>query len=101
MAAAEHIPTLDMLRAQRQEILRIAASRGAHNVHVFGSVARGDARDTSDIDLLVEMEPGRDVLDLSELILDLEECLHRQVDVIELGRSSPFADRVRSEAIPL
>lgn len=97
----QDIPTLETLRTQRQEILRIASARGAHNIRVFGSVARGDARATSDIDLLVEMEPGRSVLDLSELILDLEACLQHRVDVVELGRSSPFAERIRSEAIAL
>ena len=97
----KHVPSLDTLRARRQEILRIAAARGAHNVRVFGSVARGDARSDSDIDLLVEMEPDRNVLDLSELILDLEAALQRRVDVIEHRRMSPQIERIVREAVAL
>ena len=93
--------TLAELRARREELLRIAAARGAHNVRVFGSVARGDARADSDVDLLVEMEPGRTVLDLSELILDLEEALGRDVDVVEIRRPSELAERICQEAVPL
>src|SRR3954470_8646086 len=54
-------PTLEELRARREEILRIAASHGAGKVRVFGSVARGQARPDSDVDLLVEFEPRRTV----------------------------------------
>jgi predicted nucleotidyltransferase len=93
--------TLDDLRTRRDEILRIAARRGAINVRVFGSVARGEAGIGSDVDFLVEMEPGRTVLDLSELILDLEEVLGRDVDVVEIRRPSPTAERIEREAVPL
>jgi uncharacterized protein len=94
-------PTLEDLRARRQEILRVAANRGARNVRVFGSVARNEANPDSDIDLLVEMEPGRTALDLSELILDLQEALGRRVDVVEIRRSSPHAEQILREAIAL
>jgi predicted nucleotidyltransferase len=47
------------LREKRREILRIAAEHGARNVRVFGSVARGEADETSDIDFLVSFQPGR------------------------------------------
>ena len=93
--------TLDGLRARRAEILRIAAARGARNVRVFGSVARNEAGADSDVDFLVDMEPGRTVLDISELILDLQEALGREVDVVEIRRPSPIADRIEREAIPL
>jgi predicted nucleotidyltransferase len=93
--------TLETLRARRQEILRVAASRGARNVRVFGSVARGEATADSDIDLLVEMEPGRTALDLSELILDLQDTLGRRVDVVEIRRTSPHAEQIVGEAVPL
>lgn len=93
--------TLKDLQALRDEILCIAAARGAYNIRVFGSVARDEARADSDVDFLVEMEPGRTVLDLSELILDLEEALGRPVDVVELRRRSQLADCIRQEAIPL
>ena len=95
------VPTLADLRARRAEILRIAAERGAVNVRVFGSVARGEATSKSDIDFLVDFEPGRNVLDLSELILDLEETLGRRVDVVEIRRPSPLADTIAREAVPL
>jgi uncharacterized protein len=93
--------TLKDLQAVRDQILGIAAARGAHNIRVFGSVARDDARADSDVDFLVEMEPGRTVLDISELILDLEEALGRSVDVVEIRHPSQLADRIRQEAVPL
>ena len=101
MPDREAIPTLDALRARRSEILRIAERRGAHNVRVFGSVARGDAVGESDVDFLVEMEPGRTVLDLSELILDLEESLGRSVDVVERRSLTPEAGQILREAVAL
>lgn len=101
MPEREAAPTLDALRARRSEILRIAERRGAHNIRIFGSVARGDASIDSDVDLLVEMEPGRTVLDLSELILDLEESLGRHVDVVELRSLTPETGQILTEAIAL
>ena len=83
-------PTLEALRARRDEILRIARNRGAYNLRVFGSVARGEADSDSDVDLLVDLEAGRGVLDVSELILDLQEALGRRVDVATI-RSTPPA----------
>ena len=75
--------TLQELRdRRREEILRVAASRGARNVRVFGSVARGDSDEKSDVDFLVEMEPGRTLFDLSGLLLDLEVATHVSVDVV-------------------
>lgn len=93
--------TLADLRARRDEILRIAAARGARDVRVFGSVARGDARPDSDVDFLVDLSPDRTLFDLSGLILDLQEALERDVDVIELTRPSRVGDRIRREAVPL
>lgn len=91
----------EQLRRRRAEILRIAAARGARDVRVFGSVASGRAHADSDVDFLVEFEPGRTALDLSELILDLEEALGRKVDVVQIRRPSPIAERLRREAVPL
>jgi predicted nucleotidyltransferase len=95
--------TLEELRyGKRDEILRAAAHRGARNVRVFGSVARGDNDEASDIDFLVEMEPGRTLFDLSGLLLDLESLLHVPVDVVtERGLRAKVRDRVLSEALPL
>jgi uncharacterized protein len=94
-------PTLEDLRRRRAEIERIASRRGARNIRVFGSVAQGTARVDSDVDFLVEFEPGRNVLDLSELILDLEETLGRRVDVIHIRQPSILAERIQAQAIPL
>lgn len=93
--------TSNDIRARRGEIFRIAAARGARNVRVFGSVARNEARPDSDVDFLVEMEPSRTALDLSELILDLEEALGRPVDGVEIRRRSPLAERIEREAVSL
>lgn len=73
----------EILKAYREEILRIAAKYGAYNVRVFGSVARGEARPDSDVDFLVELEPQRTLLDQIALMQSLEELLGRKVDLTE------------------
>ena len=92
----------DLLKDKRDEILRIAARHGARNVRVFGSVVRGEARLDSDVDFLVEMEPGRSLMDVGELKMDLEDLLGRTVDI---GRPAALhwyiKDRVLEEAVPL
>ena len=95
--------TLQELRdRRREEILRVAAQRGARNVRVFGSVARGDNDEKSDVDFLVEMEPGRTLFDLSGLLIDLESLLHVSVDVVtERGLRPRVRERVLAEAVPL
>jgi predicted nucleotidyltransferase len=91
-----------LLSEKRHEILKLAASRGMRNVRVFGSVARGDATEESDIDLLVEVEAGRSVLDVVGLWLDLQELLGRKVDLLTEGGVSPhLRDRILAEARPL
>ncbi|TAN24270.1 MAG: DUF86 domain-containing protein [Acidobacteria bacterium] len=85
------------VEANRPTILRIAASYGAHNVRVFGSEARGEARGDSDLDLLVDMEPGRSLLDLVGLGQDLEDLLGRRVDVVT--ERSLLRDRMRQDAV--
>lgn len=92
----------DLIREKRTEILQIAAKYGAHNVRVFGSVARDEADEQSDIDFLVEMEPGRSLLDLGGLQMELEALLHRPVDVVtERGLKRRIRQRVPAEAAPL
>ena len=92
----------ELLKKKREDILRIAAKHGARNVRIFGSVARGEADDQSDIDVLVEMEPGRSLLDMGGLLMDLQEVLGRKVDVVtEKGLRDRIRDRVVKEAIPL
>ena len=90
------------LKENRQEILRIAAEHGAFNVRVFGSVARGDADEQSDIDFLVELEPGRSLFDLGGLQYDLQALLDCHVDVVtERGLKARIRERVVREAAPL
>jgi uncharacterized protein len=94
--------TEQLVKRKREEILRIAAGHGAHNVRVFGSVARGEAGEESDIDLLVDMEPGRSGLEQAGLILDLEALLGRPVDVVtEAGLYWLLRRRILKEARPL
>lgn len=93
---------LSGLRSRRQEILAYATEHGARNVRVFGSTARGEAEASSDVDLLVEMEPGRNLLDLVGLWQDLEDLLGIHVDVLTDGGVSPhMRDRIFAEAVPL
>lgn len=91
-----------LLTEKRDEILRIAARHGAKNIRVFGSVARGDADAASDVDVLVDMEPGRSLLDMGGLLMDLQDLLGCSVDVVtERGLRPRIRDRVLKEAVPL
>ena len=90
----------ELIRAKREEILRFAAEHGAFNVRVFGSVARGDERGDSDVDFLVDMEPGRSLLDLGGLLMDLQDLLGRKVGVVtEKALHWYIRDRVLKEAV--
>ena len=90
----------DLIQAKREDILAIAVRHGARNVRIFGSVARGDDDKKSDVDFLVEMEPGRSLLDLVSLNDDLEQLLGRPVDVVtERGISPYLRDRINAEAV--
>ncbi len=92
----------ELLKTKRDEILRLASRRGARNIRVFGSVARGEARPESDIDFLVELEPGRSLFDLGGLLVDLQQLLGRPVDVVtEAGLRRRIRERVLAEARPL
>jgi predicted nucleotidyltransferase len=92
----------EILMEKREEILRVCAKYGARNVRVFGSLARGEADEQSDIDFLVEMEPGRSLLDLGGLQYELEQLLCRKVDVVtERGLKARIRERVLREAIAL
>lgn len=95
--------TLEELRKQRKaSILRLAEQHGARNVRVFGSVVRGENRLDSDIDFLVDLDPGRDLFDLGGLLADLKDLLQTKVDLVEAQCLHPYIrDRVLSEAVNL
>ena len=91
----------NLLKSRREEILSIAARHGARNVRVFGSVARGEDDEKSDIDLLVEFESGRSLLDHAGLWLELQDLLGCKVDVVsERGIKPRIRERVLREAVP-
>ena len=91
-----------LLTEKRQEIRRIAAMHGAMNVRVFGSVARGEARQDSDLDLLVDTGPETSSWFPAGLVLDLEEILGCKVEVVtEKGLNPYLKERVLQEALPL
>jgi uncharacterized protein len=93
-------PSMTQLARVRTEILAAATRHGASNVRVFGSVARGDADAASDVDFLVDFEPGRSLLDLASLLVELEDLLGHRVDVvIEPGLKARIRQRVLAEAV--
>ena len=86
----------------RVKIRAIAERYGAKNIRIFGSCARGDDRPGSDLDLLIDLEEGRSLLDLIAIQQDLEDLLGRKVDVVTEPELSPyFRDSVLKEAKPL
>jgi len=92
----------DLLQEKREDILQLAKEYGAYNVRVFGSVARGEADEKSDIDLLVDMEEGRTLFDLGGLLMDLQETLNCKVDVAtEKILRDRIKERVLKDAIPI
>jgi predicted nucleotidyltransferase len=92
----------ELLQSKREDILRIAARYGAYNVRIFGSVARGEADEKSDIDFLVNMESGRNLFDLGGLLSDLEDLLGCNVDVVtEDGLRDRIRNRVLNEAVAM
>lgn len=94
--------SIEELRNRRDEILRVAAQHGARHVRVFGSVARGEADERSDVDFLVDLDKGQSLLDLGGLLMDLQSLLGRPVDVVtEKGLKSRIRDRVLDEAVTL
>ena len=90
---------IDIFQKKRGEILRIADQHGASNVRVFGSFSRGDADDNSDVDILVDLEKGRSLMDMGGLLMDLQTLLGRSVDVVtEKGLRPRIRERVLREA---
>ena len=95
--------TLETLRSEkRDQVLRLAERHGARNIRIFGPVARGEAGETSDLDLLVDWDPGRSLLDHVALVQDLEELLGTRVHVgTERSLHWYVRDRILREATPL
>ena len=92
----------NLLREKREEILKIAAKHGAYNVRIFGSVARDEADEESDVDILIDAGPKRTPWFPEGLIVDLEELLGRKVDVVTAkGLRKRIKDCVLKEAVPL
>lgn len=92
----------ETLESKREEILKIAATHGALNVRVFGSVSRSEAGAGSDVDFLIELEPGRTLLDHAALYLELKQLFGCEVDVVtENGLRPRMRDRILKEAIPI
>lgn len=91
-----------LLKEHREAILRLAAQHGASNVRVFGSVARGEADEASDIDFLVDLAPDRSLLDLGGLWSDLNDLLDGKADVVtEQGLRAHIREQVLQEAVIL
>jgi uncharacterized protein len=92
----------ELRRSKREEILRIARNYGAHNIRVFGSLARGEQRAGSDIDFLVDLDPERTLMDLGGLLMELQEMLQIPVDVAtEKMLQTKVRDQVLHDAVPL
>ena len=92
----------DTIREQRESIIRIAERHGATQVRLIGSVARGEARPDSDIDLLVTWREGTSLLDHAALMLELESLLGRKVDIASDGWVKPsIRESVYRDAIAL
>ena len=95
----EGIAVHPLIENHRAEILACAEHHGVREVRVFGSMARGDADDTSDVDLLVSLCPGKTGLALGALLMDVQKLLDRRVEVVTEGSLHPtIRDRVLQEA---
>jgi len=91
-----------LVKDTRAEIVRIANVNGATRVRIFGSFARGTASPDSDLDLLIDLEPGRHLFDLVAIKQDLEDLLHRPVHVVTESAISPYIRaKVLRDATPL
>ena len=92
----------EILEEKREEVLSVAKRYGGRKVRIFGSAARGEGKKDSDIDLLVELEPGRSLLDIIAIKQDLEDLLKRRVDVVTEAAVSPYIrNEILREAISL
>jgi predicted nucleotidyltransferase len=92
----------EALATRRDQVIRIAAARGARSVRVFGSVVKGLDREGSDLDLLVDLPPGTSLLHIVGLQLDIEDALGVKVDLCTERELHPaLKERILAEARPL
>ncbi|NLV23123.1 MAG: nucleotidyltransferase family protein [Syntrophomonadaceae bacterium] len=93
---------MNELHRLREHIIKIAQKHGASNIRVFGSVARGEDTADSDIDFLMDFNPGRSLVDLVALKLELEDLLGRKVDIVTEQALLPrIRKNVLQEAVEL
>jgi predicted nucleotidyltransferase len=92
----------ELRRTKREEIIRVATKHGASNIRIFGSLARGEHSAASDIDILVDLEPNRSLMDLGGLLMELQSLLHVRVDVATEDMLRPkVRKRALLDAVPL
>ena len=88
-----------LIESHRAKILDLAHHHGLRDVRLFGSMARDDGNDASDVDLLVTLAPGATGLALGGMLMDVQDLLHRRVDIVtEEGLHPAFRQRVLREA---
>ena len=92
----------EQIRAAREKALEILQKNGIKRAAFFGSIVRGEMTDESDIDILVEFEGRKSLLDLAGLKLDLEDALERRVDLLTYRSLHPLLkDRILAEQVPI
>ncbi len=90
------------VKAKREDILNIAKKHGAYNIRIFGSVVRGEAKQDSDLDVLIELEPNRSLFDHAALMVELQEIMNCKVDVVtEKGLRARIRENILKEAMPI
>jgi predicted nucleotidyltransferase len=93
---------LERIQQQKKNILAIARQHGIVRLRLFGSIVRGEETPQSDIDLLVDLEPGRSMFDLGGALIQLQELLRRKVDIVtEGGLHWYLKEKIMQEAVPL
>lgn len=95
------IDAIEKLRASREAVLAAAQARGLTDVRLFGSVARGESDEASDVDLLVHPGASSSVFDLAGFMAEVEEILGARVDVVSDRGRGPAMERIRAEAVPV
>jgi len=92
----------ELILKNRKAILAITSKYGAKNVRIFGSMAKGSASSKSDVDILIELEKGKGLFDIISMKQDIEDLLHRKVDIVTEAAVSPYMrEEVLNEAVAL